>query len=189
MNIAIRRATPADWPAIVDINDSAFEGPAESALIAALERSGRPVISLVALADDVPAGHIFFSPVRIQSPGPPIPAAALAPMAVSPRFQRSRHRIAAGRCGPEGMRRPGLPGRGGRGPSSLLPAVWIHACRQRSAWRPCIPARAMRSWLSSSRPVCSAGAQESSSIPPNSRASEQRAIALIASPRRRKLSE
>jgi len=88
MNIAIRRATPADWPAIVEINDSAFEGPAESALIGALERSGRPVISLVALADDVPAGHIFFSPVRIQSPGPPIPAAALAPMAVSPRFQR-----------------------------------------------------------------------------------------------------
>jgi putative acetyltransferase len=88
MNIAIRRATSADWPAIVDINDSAFGGPGESALIGALERSGRPVISLVALADGVPSGHIFFSPVRIQSPGPPIPAAALAPMAVSPRFQR-----------------------------------------------------------------------------------------------------
>ena len=88
MNIAIRRATPADWPAIVDINDSAFGGAAESALIGALERLGRPVISLVALADGIPAGHIFFSPVRIQSPGPPIPAAALAPMAVSPRFQR-----------------------------------------------------------------------------------------------------
>ena len=88
MNIAIRRATPADRPAIVEINDSAFGGPAESALVGALERSGRPVISLVALADDVPAGHIFFSPVRIHSPGPPIPAAALAPMAVSPRFQR-----------------------------------------------------------------------------------------------------
>jgi len=85
MNLAIRRATPADWPAIVDINDSAFGGAAESALIGALERLGRPVISLVALADGIPAGHIFFSPVRIQSPGPPIPAAALAPMAVSPR--------------------------------------------------------------------------------------------------------
>ena len=72
MNIAIRRATPADWPAIVDINDSAFEGPAESALIGAIERSGRPVISLIAVADGVPAGHIFFSPIRIQSPGPPI---------------------------------------------------------------------------------------------------------------------
>jgi putative acetyltransferase len=88
LKIAIRRATPADWPAIVDINDSAFEGPRESALIGALERSGRPVISLVALADGVPAGHIFFSLIRIQSPGPPIPVAALAPMAVSPRFQR-----------------------------------------------------------------------------------------------------
>ena len=88
LNIAIHRATPADWPAIVDINDSAFEGPGESALIGALERSGRPVISLVALADGIPAGHIFFSPVRIQSAGSSIPAAALAPMAVSPRFQR-----------------------------------------------------------------------------------------------------
>ena len=88
LKIAIRRATPADWPAIVDINDSAFEGPGESALIWALERSGRAVISLVALADGVPVGHIFFSPIRIQSPGPSIPVAALAPMAVSPRFQR-----------------------------------------------------------------------------------------------------
>jgi putative acetyltransferase len=88
MNIAIRRVAPTDWPAIVDINDSAFEGPAESALIAALERSGRPVISLMALADGVPAGHIFFSPVRILSPGLPMTAAALAPMAVSPRLQR-----------------------------------------------------------------------------------------------------
>jgi putative acetyltransferase len=88
MKIAIRPATPADWPAIVDINDSAFEGTGESALIEAIERSGRPVISLVALADGAPAGHIFFSPVSIQSAGPPIPAAALAPMAVSPRFQR-----------------------------------------------------------------------------------------------------
>jgi putative acetyltransferase len=87
LNIAIRPATPDDWPAIVEINDSAFEGASESALIAALERSGRPVISLLALADDVRVGHIFFSPIRIESPGPPIPAAALAPMAVTPRFQ------------------------------------------------------------------------------------------------------
>jgi hypothetical protein len=49
MNIAIRRATPADWPADVRTIDSAFEGPAESALIGALERSGRPVISFAAL--------------------------------------------------------------------------------------------------------------------------------------------
>jgi putative acetyltransferase len=87
VKIAIRPAKPEDWPAIVEINDAAFEGPGESALIAALERSGRPVISLLALADTVPVGHIFFSPVRIQSPGRPIPSAALAPMAVSPPFQ------------------------------------------------------------------------------------------------------
>jgi putative acetyltransferase len=88
LNITIRTATPDDWPAIVEINDSAFESVSESALIAAIERSGRAVISLIALADDVRVGHIFFSPIRIESPGPPIPAAALAPMAVTPRFQR-----------------------------------------------------------------------------------------------------
>jgi putative acetyltransferase len=87
LNITIRPATPDDWPAIVEINDSAFEDAGESALIAAIERSGRPVISLVARADDVRVGHILFSPIRIQSPGPPILAAALAPMAVTPRFQ------------------------------------------------------------------------------------------------------
>jgi putative acetyltransferase len=89
LNVTIRPATPDDWPAIVEINDSAFEGAGESALIGAIERSGRPVISLVACADDVVVGHIFLSPVRVESPGPPIPAAALAPMAVTPRFQRS----------------------------------------------------------------------------------------------------
>ncbi len=88
IQIAIRPATPADWPAIVHINDSAFEGPGESALIEALERSNRPVISLLALADGVPAGHVFFSPVSIQSAGARILVAALAPMAVSPPFQR-----------------------------------------------------------------------------------------------------
>lgn len=88
LKITIRPAQSGDWPAIVDINDAAFEGTAESALIAAIERSGRPVISLVALADNVPVGHIFFSPIQVQAPGPPIPTLALAPMAVAPRLQR-----------------------------------------------------------------------------------------------------
>jgi len=88
LEITIRPAQSEDWPAIVDINDSAFGGPAESALIAALERSGRATISLVAISESVPVGHIFFSPLRIHSSGPTIPAIALAPMAVLPRCQR-----------------------------------------------------------------------------------------------------
>ena len=88
LKITIRHAKAEDRQAVIEINDSAFGGSAESALIAALEQSGRPFISLIALADSVPVGHIFFSPIRIHCSGPPIATAALAPMAVSPRFQR-----------------------------------------------------------------------------------------------------
>src|SRR4051812_22579790 len=87
-DVTIRPATPDDWPAIVELNDSAFKGVSESALIADIERSGRPVISLVALVDGFLVGHIFFSPVRIHSAPPVISAAALAPMAVTPGLQR-----------------------------------------------------------------------------------------------------
>ena len=88
LKITIRHAKAEDRQAVIEINDSAFGGSAESALIAALEQSGRPFISLIALADSVPVGHIFFSPIRIHCSGQPIATAALAPMAVSPRFQR-----------------------------------------------------------------------------------------------------
>lgn len=86
--IDIRPETLEDSAAVVCINDLAFSGPDESGLVAAIKRSGRPVISLVACFDKAPVGHIFFSPIQIQSDGPDIAALALAPMAVLPAFQR-----------------------------------------------------------------------------------------------------
>ena len=73
---------------MISINDQAFGGTAESALVEAIKQSGRRVISLIACSDDTPVGHIFFSPIQIESEGPSIPTLALAPMAVLPGLQR-----------------------------------------------------------------------------------------------------
>jgi putative acetyltransferase len=73
---------------VAAINDQAFSGTGESRLVAAITRSGRPVIYLIACCDNTPVGHILFSPIQIQSDGPAIATLALAPMAVLPQFQR-----------------------------------------------------------------------------------------------------
>jgi putative acetyltransferase len=86
--ISIRPERREDSAAVIAINDHAFGGTDESGLIDAVKQSGRPVISLIAASDDTPVGHIFFSPIQIQSEGPPIATLALAPMAVLPAFQR-----------------------------------------------------------------------------------------------------
>jgi putative acetyltransferase len=86
--IAIRPERPEDSAAVIAINDRAFAGTAESGLVEAIKQSGRRVISLIACSDDTPVGHIFFSPIQIQSEGRTIATLSLAPMAVLPAFQR-----------------------------------------------------------------------------------------------------
>ena len=86
--IVIRPERLEDLAAVIAINDQAFAGTEESGLVEAIKRSGRPVISLVACSGGRRLGHIFFSPIRIQSEGPRIATLALAPMAVLPGFQR-----------------------------------------------------------------------------------------------------
>lgn len=86
--IAIRPELPADIEAIARVNDAAFGGPIESGVVAALRRSGRATISLVAVAESGVVGHIVFSPVTVEATGPPIAALGLGPMAVLPGCQR-----------------------------------------------------------------------------------------------------
>jgi putative acetyltransferase len=86
--ILIRPERPSDASTIADINDRAFGGSDESRLVDAIRRSGHAVISLVAESNGVVVGHIFFSPVQIDVPAPPITGLGLAPMAVLPEFQR-----------------------------------------------------------------------------------------------------
>ena len=89
--IEIREERPDDYEAVRRLNELAFEGPQEAALVDALRGAAHPCVSLVAVEEGRVVGHIFFSPVTIEpdggSPDPP-PAMGLAPMAVAPELQR-----------------------------------------------------------------------------------------------------
>ena len=85
----IRPETPADIPAIFEVNYQAFAHYDEARLVNTL-RDGRvfnPELSLVAVHGDRIIGHIMFPPVTIESPQAITPAIALAPLVVHPDFQ------------------------------------------------------------------------------------------------------
>lgn len=84
----IRKAEAADLPAIRKIHDAAFGGPAEGKLVAALVADGLDAVSLLARLDDEPVGHILFSPLTVEVDGRAIPALALAPVGVTPAYQK-----------------------------------------------------------------------------------------------------
>jgi len=89
VSITIRPEEPGDCDAVAQVNEAAFERPAEAELVNALREQAYPVISLVATIEDRVVGHILFSPViaeeALVSPGLVM---GLAPMAVAPDFQR-----------------------------------------------------------------------------------------------------
>lgn len=95
--IAIRRERPGDEPAIHRVNESAFGGRDEAAIVSALRANGAVTLSLVAEVDGTVVGHILFSPVSIDPAGA---AVGLAPMAVMPGHQR---RGVGGRLVREGL--------------------------------------------------------------------------------------
>ena len=88
--ITVRPETPADIPAIFNVNPLAFGQPTEATLVDALRRDGDfiPELSLVAADGGRIVGHILFPPVTISSPEGNSAALALAPMAVLQEFQR-----------------------------------------------------------------------------------------------------
>ena len=86
--ISIREETPADYDAIREVNRLAFWGDAEGQLIDRLRAEGLMIASLVAEVDGRVVGHILFSEVVIETDGAKLRAAALAPMAVRPEWQR-----------------------------------------------------------------------------------------------------
>jgi len=82
----IRIEQEADWEAVHVLNESAFETDAEANLVEKLRASAQPVISLVAVDDNVIVGHIMFTPVSLlgyDDAG----IMGLAPMAVLPKQQ------------------------------------------------------------------------------------------------------
>jgi len=81
---ALRLARPSDGSALFALHGAAFPTPAEARLVADLEAGGHTLLSVVALLDEVIAGHVLFSRMHIGSTA----ASALAPVAVLPARQR-----------------------------------------------------------------------------------------------------
>jgi putative acetyltransferase len=83
----IRAETAADREAVRGVNESAFGRSEEANLVDALRGSANPCISLVAEEGGRVVGHIFFSPVAVESGGGAWAALGLGPMAVLPEYQ------------------------------------------------------------------------------------------------------
>jgi len=85
--MVVRPEWTEDHESVRRVNELAFEQPIEADLVDALRANARPYISLVAVVDEQVVGHIFFSPVSIESESSVFIAMGLAPMAVLPEYQ------------------------------------------------------------------------------------------------------
>lgn len=83
----IRKETAKDIQDIRSLNDLVFSGLVEGSIVDALRKRSPEALSLVATVDDKIVGHLFFSPVEIDTLHG-IQAMGLGPMAVLPGFQR-----------------------------------------------------------------------------------------------------
>ncbi len=88
VNIDIREERPSDHGSVRELNVKAFPTDAEARLVDLLREDTRPLISLVAVADGRVAGHILFSPVRVEKAPRSALVLGLGPMAVTPERQR-----------------------------------------------------------------------------------------------------
>ena len=85
--MTVRTESTKDDESVRRVNELAFEQPNEADLVDALRANAHPFISLVAVVDEQVVGHIFFSPVSIESESGVFTAMGLAPMAVLPEYQ------------------------------------------------------------------------------------------------------
>jgi putative acetyltransferase len=74
------------------INEAAFGRPDEADLVDSLRSEGAVLLSLVAEMERRIVGHVLFSRMSIETSNGPVPAAALAPIAVLPQSSASRGR-------------------------------------------------------------------------------------------------
>ena len=84
---SIRPERLEDCAAVRRVNELAFKGPNEAALVDALRAARAVVLSLVAVEQGDIVGHILFTPVEIASGSESVAAVGLAPMAVLPSHQ------------------------------------------------------------------------------------------------------
>ncbi len=83
----IRADSSSDYERVHAIHAAAFGRPNEAQLVTALRSQASPTLSLVAETEDGVVGHVFFSPVTIESPRNAPPLGGLAPLAVDPEHQ------------------------------------------------------------------------------------------------------
>ena len=102
----IRQENPSDIAQINQVNTLAFGRTAEAELVDLLRANGHVTLSLVAEANQI-VGHVLFSPVCIQTPGGPVLAQGLGPVAVRPEAQRQGTGSSLIRAGIERMRQAG----------------------------------------------------------------------------------
>ncbi|MFH1841840.1 MAG: N-acetyltransferase [bacterium] len=86
--IQIRPEQPADQDRVHEINELAFEQPAEANIVDTLRAACPDALSLVAADTADLVGHIFFSPAIITGDQGELHGMGLAPMAVDPARQR-----------------------------------------------------------------------------------------------------
>jgi len=88
MDLTVRCEEGRDWSSIYTVNEAAFGRADEANLVADLRRDGVVLASLVAEINEQLVGHILFSRMSIETANGVIPAAALAPLAIVPEYQR-----------------------------------------------------------------------------------------------------
>jgi putative acetyltransferase len=88
VEVIVRGESKADYSAIRQVNEAAFGTREEADLIELLRADGDVLVSVVAEREGLVVGHILFSRISIDTKAAPIPAVALAPMAVAPPYQR-----------------------------------------------------------------------------------------------------
>jgi putative acetyltransferase len=88
--VVVRTEETEDHESVRRVNKLAFGRRNEADLVDALRVNARPYVSLVAVVDEQVVGHIFFSPVSIESESNVFTAMGLAPMAVLPSHQNQR---------------------------------------------------------------------------------------------------
>lgn len=84
----IRFETPEDIPGIRHVNRLAFGRDNEADLVDRLRGERAITLSLVAIQDEQPVGHILITPVSVHAEESRWDAVALGPMAVRPSHQR-----------------------------------------------------------------------------------------------------
>ena len=99
LNVSVRVETPDDFAAVRAVNREAFGQADEADLVERLRGDGEVVASLVAETGNAVVGHILFSRLPIVAGDREVAGAALAPVAVLPRFQRQGIGSALVRCG------------------------------------------------------------------------------------------